>query len=59
MSENKQFTLEEINEKTNLVFLNYVAHYKADKMSFAEYTLVENLILKIQGAFSEDDGDIE
>ena len=57
MTENKQFTLGEINEKTNLLFLNYVELYQADKMSFSEYTIVENLILKIQAEFN--DGDVD
>ena len=53
MSE-KSFTISEINERTNLLFMDYFEHYKADKMSFAEYTLIENVIIKIQGLFSED-----
>lgn len=53
MSE-KSFTMSEINERTNLLFMDYVNLYKADKMSFAEYTLIENVIIKIQGLFSED-----
>ena len=52
MSE-KTFTLEEINETTNEIFLGYFEHYKADRMSFSEYTLVENLIMKIQYSFKE------
>lgn len=51
----KQFTIEQINEKTNKVYLSYFEHYQANKMSFAEITLIENVILKIQLLFDEDD----
>lgn len=53
----KCFTSEEINEKTNLIFIEYLKHYKAGRMSFAEYTLVENVIIKVQGVFSENGDD--
>ena len=41
-------TLKEINEVSNKIFLSYMEHYKAGKMSFAEYCIVESVIMKIQ-----------
>ena len=44
----KTFTQEQINELTNKVLLVYNQAFQNDKMSFMEYTLVENVIIKIQ-----------
>ena len=44
----KTFTQEQINELTNKVLLIYNQAFQNDKMSFMEYTLVENVIIKIQ-----------
>ena len=52
MSE-KTYTSEEINEKTNKYFLQYVDIFKADKMSFVEFTLIKSVITDLQVLFSE------
>lgn len=44
----KTFTQEQINELTNKVLLVYNQAFQNDKMSFMEYILVENVIIKIQ-----------
>lgn len=49
----KQFTVEQINEKTNNIYLDYFKIFRADKMSFAEIVLIENVITKIQFEFNE------
>lgn len=57
MSE-KTYTSEEINEKTNEYFLQYANIFKADKMSFAEFTLIKTVITDLQVLF-DSDGDVE
>lgn len=49
----KSFTGNEINEKTNEYFLQYVDIFKADKMSFAEFTLIKSVIIDLQVLFNE------
>ena len=64
-SENKKlkltmevYTSKEINEKMNKYFLQYVDIFKADKMSFADFTLVKSVITDLQVLF-DSDGDVE
>ena len=52
----KQFTIEEMYQKTNPILLQYATLFKNEQISFAEYTLIENIILKIQATFDETDG---
>lgn len=47
----KTYTLSELNELTNKLWMQYVEIYRADKMSFNEYILIENIIMKIQFLF--------
>ena len=54
----KTYTSKEINEKTNEYFLQYVDIFKADKMSFAEFTLIKNVIIDLQVLF-DSGGDVE
>lgn len=54
----KTYTSKEINEKTNEYFLQYVDIFKADKMSFAEFTLIKSVITDLQVLF-DSDGDID
>lgn len=54
----KQFTIEEMYLKTNSLLLSYAELFQKGKISFAEYTLIENIIFKIQATFDEKDGDI-
>lgn len=49
----KQFTMEEIYTNTNELFISYAQLFKNGQISFAEYTLVENMIMKIQACFEE------
>lgn len=53
----KTYTVSEINELTNKLWLQYVEHYRADKMSFNEYVIIENIIMKIQYLF-ENGGEV-
>ena len=54
----KRFTETEINTKTNELMITYAKHYRDGKMSFAEFTLIENVIMKVQLLFHNagDDG---
>lgn len=54
----KRFSSEEINDKTNELAELYFKHYRDGKMSFAELTLVENVIIRVQLLFY-DKGDAE
>ena len=54
----KRFTLEEINEITNKLFVNYIELFKNKQISFHEYTIIENMFIKLQHAF-EEKGDVE
>lgn len=54
----KTYTSKEINEKTNEYFLQYVDIFKADKMSFAEFTLIKSVITDLQVLF-DSGGDVE
>ena len=47
----KTYTVSELNEMTNKVWLQYVELFRKDKMSFQEYILIENIIMKIQFLF--------
>lgn len=52
----KRFTETEINTKTNELMIAYAKHYSDGKMSFAEFTLIENVIMRVQLLF-HDTGD--
>lgn len=54
----KQFTETEINTKTNELMMAYTKHYSDGKMSFAEFTLIENVIIRVQLLF-HDTGDVD
>ena len=51
----KTYTLTEINEVTNKIYMNYFQHYKADRMSFKDLALIENIIIKIQTSFNSEE----
>lgn len=52
MSE-KTYTSKEINKKMNEYFLTYFDIFNADKMSFAEFTLIKQVITELQVLFDE------
>lgn len=54
MSE-KTYTSKEINKKMNEYFLTYLDIFNADKMSFAEFTLIKHVITELQVLFDGDD----
>ena len=54
----KTYTSTEINSKTNDLMIAYAKHYSDGKMSFAEFTLIENVIMRVQLLF-HDGGDKE
>ena len=47
----KTYTVSELNELTNKLWLQYVDIYREDRMSFKEYVLIENVFMKIQFLF--------
>ena len=49
----KQFTIEEMYEKTNSILLKYIELFRNGQITFAEYTLIESIIIKIQSTFDE------
>lgn len=53
----KTFSETEINSKTNELMMAYAKHYSDGKMSFAEFTLIENVIMRVQLLFHN--GDVE
>ena len=53
----KRFTLEEINETTNKLFIKYIELFKNNQISFHEYTIIQNIIMRIQYAFEEKGDD--
>lgn len=54
----KQYTETEINTKTNELMMAYSKHYRDGKMTFAQFTLIENVIMRVQLLFHSD-GDVE
>lgn len=54
----KSYTSKEINKKMNEYFLTYLDIFNADKMSFAEFTLIKSVITDLQILFGSD-GDVE
>lgn len=54
----KSYTSKEINKKMNEYFLTYLDIFNADKMSFAEVTLIKSVITDLQILF-DSDGDVE
>lgn len=49
------YTQEKINEVTNLIYANYFSYFKNGRMSFADITLVENVIIKVQNGFDDNE----
>lgn len=45
----KQISVEEVNEIIEGIFSDYID--MSDKMSFSEIAIVENVLIKLQGAF--------
>ena len=50
----KQFTMEEIYEITNKLYIAYSKLFANQQISFHEYTIIENIIMKLQQAFTEE-----
>lgn len=58
----KRFTMEEIYEITNEFYIAYSKLFANQQISFHEYTIIENTIMRIQQAFQnklEEKGDVE
>lgn len=49
----KRFTVEEIYELTNKVYIIYTKLFANQQISFHEYTIIENTIMRIQQAFKD------
>lgn len=52
----KTYTLSELNELTNKLWLQYANIYREDRMSFNEYILIENIFIKLQFLFEKGEG---
>lgn len=50
----KQFTIEEMYIHTNTLLCDYGTLFKNNRMSFAEFTLIKNVIMEIQAKFEEE-----
>lgn len=49
----KTYTVSELNELTNKLWAQYANMFRQDKMSFNDYILIENIIMKMQFLFEE------
>ena len=49
----KQFTMEEIYEITNKLYITYSKLFANQQISFHEYTIIENTIMRLQQALTE------
>lgn len=45
------FTEEEISKILDDVFRSYLQHYQSDKMSFQDFVIIDNLVMKLQMEF--------
>lgn len=50
----KVFTMEEIYEITNKLYISYSKLFANQQISFHEYTIIENMIMRTQRAFEEE-----
>lgn len=55
----KSFTTEEINKVTNEIYLVYTKLFANQQISFHEYTIIENIIMRIQQAFEDKEEELE
>lgn len=57
------FTKKEISKILDDVFGSYIQHYQSDKMSFQDFVIIDNLVMKLQIEFKrvydEKSGDVE
>ena len=53
----KQYTLKELNSVFDKVIEDYVIHYRDGKMTFSEFVIMENIVMKIQNGFQRLDND--
>lgn len=49
----KRFTQQEVNNILEEVLQEYIQHFINDKMTFSEFVIIENLVIKIQMGFKE------
>lgn len=54
----KTYTSKEINKKLNKYFLQYMDVFNANRMSFAEITLIKSTIVDLQVLF-DGNGDVD
>lgn len=50
----KIFTMEEIYEITNKFYIGYTKLFANQQISFHEYTIIENTIMRLQQAFKDE-----
>ena len=53
MTNKDQISIEELQEIIQTIFTDYITHYQADKMSFSEFVIVENILIKIDAKLRE------
>ena len=49
----KTFTVEEIDEIINQMYVKYTQHYTQGKMNFNELILIEHIVMTIQNEFQK------
>ena len=54
----KQFTIEEIYELTNKFYLIYTRLFANQQITFHEFTIIENTIMKLQQSFKDVDKEV-
>ena len=49
----KMFTEREISDVMEEVIREYIQHFVDGRMTFSEFAIIENLVIKIQNGFKE------
>lgn len=49
----KRFTQQEVHDILEKILKEYIQHFVNDKMTFSEFAIIENLVIKIQMGLKE------
>lgn len=47
MTNKDQISIEELQEIIQTIFTDYITHYQANKMTFTEFAIIENILVKL------------
>lgn len=47
MTNKDQISITELQEIIQTIFTDYIAHYQANKMTFTEFAIIENILVKL------------